>query len=206
MTRLTGGVWNRHTIEVPPGSHTRPTMARVRQSVMARLLPRLGGARVLDVFAGSGVMGFEALSRGAACVRACERDASAARLIAENARHLNLSPAQYLVTPGDALRLLRHPPDAPFDLIYLDPPYGYDRWASVLALIAAHGWLAHDGWLLAEHRRSDALPLAPPWQVHAVWMYGDTRVSVLETAPASPIIEAEPSPMACPKTPESEAL
>ncbi|MBK8189142.1 MAG: 16S rRNA (guanine(966)-N(2))-methyltransferase RsmD [Vampirovibrionales bacterium] len=188
MIRLTGGEWNRRQLTAPPGRKTRPTTARVRQSVMAKLTSHLPGARILDVFAGSGAMSFEALSRGATYALLFERDRHASRLIEENARRLALDANRLKVRTGDALRLLRESAAAPFDILYLDPPYGYEHWQETLGLLVEYAWLVPGGLTLAERRRRDPAPTAEGWQESQAWIYGDTVVSVLECAATSPIM------------------
>ena len=137
----------------------------MRESLFQHLSPRLPGARFLDLFAGSGLMGFEALSRGAASVLAIENNPVHVRLIRQTMADLGLTPAQYEVRCRDAFRLAKKPlatvADAPFDLIFLDPPYALTDLNALIHALLAQGWLAPEGLLLLEQSRH-AVPLALP--------------------------------------------
>lgn len=111
---------------VAPGSGTRPLADRLKQTLFAILEPDLAGARILDLFAGSGAAGIEALSRGAASAVFVERDARAASVIRENLARTGLAGPGARVVRLDALSYLRRPAadDGPFDIVILDPPYG----------------------------------------------------------------------------------
>jgi 16S rRNA (guanine966-N2)-methyltransferase len=138
-----------------PGEGTRPLSDRVKQTLFAILEPDLRGARVLDLFAGSGAGGIEALSRGAASADFVERDANAARVIAENLvrTHFESSGRVHRVDVGSFLRS-RAGVDEPFDIVLVDPPYA-DAAAmnSTLASLAGSSasLLASDCWVVAKH-------------------------------------------------------
>src|SRR5690349_9440951 len=119
--RIIAGRWRGRSIEAPPGLGTRPTADRVRETLFSMLTSRLGSfenLRVADLFAGSGALGLEALSRGAAHATFVESDAKAAAVIKRNAAKLEAEEIQLL--GGSALAL---PKAGPFDLIFADPPY-----------------------------------------------------------------------------------
>ena len=139
--RIIAGEWRGRAIEAPPGSTTRPTADRVRETLFSMLVSRLGSfdeLRVADLFAGSGALGLEALSRGAASATFVESDAKAAAAIRRNAEKLGASD-RVRVIAGSALSL---PRSEPFDLIFADPPYAAGSGTAVVASIAAGGWLA----------------------------------------------------------------
>ena len=120
--RIIAGEWRGRQIEAPPGNATRPTGDRVRETLFSMLASRLGSfedLRVADLFAGSGALGFEALSRGAASATFVESDAGAAAAIRRNAERLGASERARIIA-GSALTL---PRSEPFDLIFADPPY-----------------------------------------------------------------------------------
>jgi 16S rRNA (guanine(966)-N(2))-methyltransferase RsmD len=150
-----------------PGEGTRPFGDRVKQTLFAILEPDLRGATVLDLFAGSGAGGIEALSRGAARAVFVERDATAVRVIGENLARARVAERGAVVR-SDALAYLaeRGATDGPFDLVLLDPPYAAaDLLESALARLAApaatgSGILRPDAWIVAKHFWRTPLPQA----------------------------------------------
>ncbi len=126
--RIIAGEHRGRRIQAPPGQGTRPMLDRVREALFSILEPRLAEARVLDLFAGSGSLGLEALSRGASSARLIERDRRSAKVIEENVRTLGLEE-RATVAVADALRAptWRAPGDGPFDLVFFDPPYAMLR-------------------------------------------------------------------------------
>jgi 16S rRNA (guanine966-N2)-methyltransferase len=155
MTRVIAGIAGGRRLAVPPGTTTRPTSDRAREGLFASLLSELGtfdGARVLDLYAGSGAIGLEALSRGAGHVRLVESDPRAAAVIKANITAVGLPGATLAVDRVE--RLLAHPPadkNNQFDLVIADPPYAVTEEAvtRVLTLLQA-GWLADDALLVIE--------------------------------------------------------
>jgi 16S rRNA (guanine966-N2)-methyltransferase len=139
-----------------PGSGTRPLGDRVKQALFGILQPAIGGSKVVDLFAGSGAAGIEALSRGAAACWFVERDADAARVIAGNLARCRLDGSGAMVIRGDALTWLRDaaPGLAPFDLVLIDPPYA--DTASLEAALSLLGdparpLVAETGIVVAKH-------------------------------------------------------
>jgi 16S rRNA (guanine966-N2)-methyltransferase len=154
--RIIAGSWRGRTIEAPPGQATRPTADRVREALFSMLASRLGSfeeLRVADLFAGSGALGFEALSRGAASAIFVENDAKARAAIRRNAEKLGASGRIQLLT-GSALAL---PRSEPFDLIFADPPYSPGSGNAVAESIRKAEWLAPGGWLSIETARGEAV-------------------------------------------------
>ena len=145
MTRIVAGVARGRRLAVPPGEATRPTSDRAREglfSTIASVLGSMRGARVADLFAGSGAVGLEALSRGAAHVLLVERDPAVVRVIRANVRELGLPGAQVVAAPVS--RVVRSAPAAPYDVVFLDPPYATsdDDVRALLGLLLRHQWLA----------------------------------------------------------------
>lgn len=156
--RIIAGAWRGRPIIAPAGQLTRPTADRTRETLFSMLVSRIGsfeGLRVADLFAGSGALGVEALSRGAAHVSFVERDAAAVKAIRANLDRLGAADRAD-VRATSALSL---GPAAPFDLVLADPPYGEDS-AAVLAAVLRADWLAPGGWLSIETKRKVAI-LAP---------------------------------------------
>ncbi len=171
MTRVIAGAAGGRRLAVPRGMTTRPTSDRAREGLFASLLSELGtldGKRVLDLYAGSGAVGLEALSRGAQGVLLVESDARAAAVIKANVQAVGI-PGATVVTDR-AERLLARPPapdgddarDARYDLVFADPPYAVTdvAVARVLTLLAA-GWLA-DGALVVVERATRSGPFDWP--------------------------------------------
>jgi 16S rRNA (guanine966-N2)-methyltransferase len=147
MTRVIAGKAGGRRLAVPPGTGTRPTSDRAREGLFSTWQSLLGGPlqgeRVLDLYAGSGAVGLEALSRGAGHTLLVEADARAARVIRENVRNLGLPGAE--VRAGKAEQIIRTPaPTDPYDLVFLDPPYAVSDvdLREILLTLRTGGWLA----------------------------------------------------------------
>ncbi|GAA0663492.1 16S rRNA (guanine(966)-N(2))-methyltransferase RsmD [Streptomyces thermocarboxydovorans] len=145
MTRVIAGTAGGRRIAVPPGTGTRPTSDRAREGLFSTWQSLLGGPldgeRVLDLYAGSGAVGLEALSRGAGHVLLVEADARAARVVRENVKSLGLPGAE--VRHGKAEQIIRTPPARPYDVVFLDPPYAVtdDDLREILLTLRSEGWL-----------------------------------------------------------------
>jgi 16S rRNA (guanine966-N2)-methyltransferase len=154
--RIIAGAWRGRPIEAPPGQATRPTADRVRETLFSMLASRLGSfenLRVADLFAGSGALGLEALSRGAASATFVENDSSAAKAIKRNGEALGANDRVQILA-GSALAL---PRSEAFDLILADPPYSPGSGSAVLHAVVAAGWLAPGGWMSVETARGDTV-------------------------------------------------
>ena len=153
MTRVIAGTHGGRILRTPPGSGTRPTSDRVREALFSALEARdaVRGARVLDLYAGSGALGLEALSRGAASCLFVEQDRAALDALRANAAKLGIRPdirAASVMTLG--------PAPAPLDLIMMDPPYGTGAGAVALDKLARQGWTGPATWISIEtDRRED---------------------------------------------------
>jgi len=143
--RIIGGIWRSRILEFPDAADLRPTPDRVRETLFNWLGRNLPGAACLDLFAGSGALGFEALSRGAASVVMVETNAAALRALRENATKLGAE--NVTIVRGDALEFARGARSR-FDVVFLDPPYRLGLQAAVLGLVA--GLLAEDGRVYVE--------------------------------------------------------
>lgn len=160
--RIIGGQWRSRRLEFPDLPGLRPTPNRVRETLFNWLAPRLPGARCLDLFAGSGALGIEALSRGASEVVFVEHHPLAIRALRANLARLKAEGAR--VEPGDALAWLRQP-GTPFEIVLLDPPFGQGLLEPVCAALEAGGWLAETAWIYLEaETESPPLALPAPWK------------------------------------------
>lgn len=165
MTRIIGGAAGGRRLQTPPGDRTRPTSDRVREALFSALEARAGslsGLRVLDLYAGSGAVGLEAWSRGAAQVTLVERERATAALIRANADALGCRVATVLT--GSVRTALARPPAAPFDLVFSDPPYSLPEadLAADLRALAENGWLTSRALVVVERGRRSPAPAWPP--------------------------------------------
>jgi len=160
MSRIIGGAGKGRRLKTAAGENTRPTGARVRQSLFDTLAPVIPGCRFLDAFAGNGGVGLEALSRGAAKVVLVDRSASAVVAAKENARALAHAGGEVLVFRQDAATAIGALADQGmrFDVVYLDPPYASDLYEPLLSVLGEGPLLAEDGVVVAEHFHKRALP------------------------------------------------
>jgi 16S rRNA (guanine966-N2)-methyltransferase len=154
MTRVIAGAAGGRRLAVPPGNGTRPTSDRAREGLFSSwesLLGTLDSVRIADLYAGSGAVGLEALSRGAAHALLVEADTRAARTVRDNVRTLGLPGAE--VRTGKAQQILTGPaPEIPYDLVFLDPPYAVadDDLREILLTLRTQGWLAGDAVVTVE--------------------------------------------------------
>jgi len=160
MSRIIGGAGKGRRLKTAAGENTRPTGARVRQSLFDTLAPVIPGCRFLDAFAGNGGVGLEALSRGAAKVVLVDRSASAVVAAKENARALAHARGEVLVFRQDAATAIGALADQGmrFDVVYLDPPYASDLYEPLLSVLGEGPLLAEGGVVVAEHFHKRALP------------------------------------------------
>jgi 16S rRNA (guanine966-N2)-methyltransferase len=161
MTRIISGVHGGRRLLAPPGAQTRPTSDRVREAYFSALLTMidLEGARFADLYAGSGAIGLEALSRGASHALLVESDAKASRAVRDNIVTLRLGDEARLIT-GKVAQVLAGPPDGgPFDVVFADPPYavGDDEIDEVQRALVGNGWLAPDAVVTFERSTRTAV-------------------------------------------------
>lgn len=193
--KIIGGEFGGRLLVTPAGSATRPSASRVREGVASALDARglLAGARVLDLFAGSGALGFEALSRGAAFLVAVDASPRAVRSIDQNAAALSVS-ARVRVVKADlwarpvaiATRLARGE-GAPFALAFVDAPYAHQaRVPDLLARLAAGGVFAPGATVVVEHTATASPTWPATLTARQMYRYGDTAVTLLEVASGTP--------------------
>jgi 16S rRNA (guanine966-N2)-methyltransferase len=179
VTRIIAGAAKGRRLLTPTGAGTRPTSDRVREAMFSALESELGafaGLRVLDLYAGSGALGLEALSRGAGHVLLVDADARAVRTIRSNISAVGLPGAR--VVQSSALRALAGTPPAPFDVVLADPPYAApgDEVEPVLARLT-QGWLAPKATVVVERSTRDR-PMTWPAGMHGerTRRYGETML------------------------------
>lgn len=186
QVRIIGGRWRGTKLAVPDRPGLRPSSDRVRETLFNWLMPALPGARVLDLFAGTGVLGLEALSRGAARATLVERDPGLAGALREAVAKLS-APAK--VHAADALAWLEGCHDT-FDMVFLDPPFADGLWARALAAVEPR--LAHGARVYVESP-AEALPAVPAdWVLHREGRTRDVRYALYRTPPAQPTVTLRP--------------
>jgi len=190
--RIIAGSLKGRRLKTPSWEGLRPTSDRLRETLFNIVAPRVAASRVLDGYAGTGAVGIEALSRGAAHVVFVERDARAARLIAENLARCGVENG-YAIIRADLARATPPGGEGSFDLIVLDPPYADPQAGAMLARVGR--WLAPGGLLVLEHaRRRPVPPVAGPLAHTRTVASGDSALSFYEpTAPLPAGGETTPS-------------
>jgi 16S rRNA (guanine966-N2)-methyltransferase len=173
--RIVAGEWGGRRIAAPPGRGTRPTTDRVREAWMSAVAPVLPAARVLDLFAGSGALGLEALSRGAVTATFVEHDPKAIAALRANVEALGATEAVRVVKT-DALKYVRGLGVGSFDLALADPPYGQGLAAALAEAFAATPFA---GLLCIEHGKDDVLPELAGMRTRR---YGDTYLTFITAA------------------------
>lgn len=181
--RIIGGQWRGRKLPVPDSPGLRPTTDRVRETLFNWLAPVIQQARCLDGFAGSGALGFEALSRYAAHVTLLENERSIARqleqnavlLKTDNARIINTNTLNWLAQAGE-----------PYDVVFLDPPFRRDLLNQTLTLLEQQGWLAPEAWIYVETEvENGELEIPVTWTLHREKVAGQVayRLYIRQTAP-----------------------
>jgi 16S rRNA (guanine966-N2)-methyltransferase len=177
VPRITGGQLGSRKLKSPQGTSVRPTPGRVKESLFSILMHRLDGARVLDLFAGTGAIGFEAASRGAARVVSVEGQRETAHAIEEAAKNLGIEDV-LTVFPAQVERAL-YRLEGPFDIVYLDPPYAEPVPLQVFRLLRERSLLAPDAVVVYEHAAKRILPDIPGYRSEREEVYGDVALAFL---------------------------
>jgi len=182
--RIIAGEWRRRLLRAPSGNVTRPSADRTRETLFAMLTSRLGdfeGLTVADLFAGSGALGLEALSRGAASCVFVEQDAEALRALRANIAALRAQP-QTTVEPRSVMQL--GPARQPYDLLLLDPPYGTGAGAVAIDRLSRLGWIGPGSWLALETAHDEAVQVKT-LAIEAERKVGKAKLTILRK-PAAP--------------------
>jgi len=175
--RIIGGQWRSRQLPFPDVQGLRPTTDRVRETVFNWLMPYLPGANVLDVFAGSGALGFEALSREADNAVLLEKDSKAAKMLKENTALLKAN-AQVFQT--DSLNWLQTC-DTQFDVIFLDPPFNKGLLPNCIETIESKGLLADKGWIYIESEADlSELNIPSNWHMHRDKKAGQVKLRLFQ--------------------------
>jgi len=176
--RIVSGEWRGRKLVAPAGDTTRPTADRTRETLFSMLMSRLGdfeGLKVADLFAGSGALGLEALSRGAAHCLFVEQDPAAIRAIRANLAALRAQPRAD-VRASSVLSL--GPVKEPLDLVLLDPPYGTGAGAVALDKLVRLGWIGESTWISLE-THADEIPQLKTCEVESERKVGKARLTLL---------------------------
>lgn len=175
MLKLTGGEFRGRNIECPPGKDIRPTSSKTRQGIFNTLFSmgfRTDGAKVLELFAGTGLMSFEAISRGASSAVLVDTAKSSLDVISRNVEHLKISDRVRLVK-NDAILFVEHSDLSCFDLVYLDPPYKYMGYGELLSIMMSK--VSAHTIVIAESDRDIVNEIKTPCDVVKVKNWGKSR-------------------------------
>jgi len=180
--RIIGGRWRGRRLSFPDTGTVRPTPDRVRETLFNWLSPVIAGARCLDLFAGSGALGVEALSQGAASVVFVERDARLARALQDNLARLEAVDAR--VIQAETMAWLEDNTDS-FDVALLDPPFRQGLLAPVCEKLATGHWLSAHALVYLEAARGETPRLPSGWELHREKTAGEVVFRLFRTYPAS---------------------
>jgi len=179
--RITGGEFGGRNLAVPKSDAIRPTQDRVREALFNILAPEIGGAAFLDLFAGSGAVGIEALSRGAASVTFVEANRKHSAVLQQNLIALNFRPSTFNLVVADVYRWIATYTGAGFTMAFADPPYklGEEKgYAQVLVTLAERNVVRPDGLFIAEMTAVQKAEETPGWDLLRDRTYGKTRICI----------------------------
>ncbi|NWO07831.1 MAG: 16S rRNA (guanine(966)-N(2))-methyltransferase RsmD [Alteromonadaceae bacterium] len=180
--RIIGGDWRSRKLRFPAVGGVRPSPARTRETLFNWLAMPLPGARCLDLFAGSGALGLEALSRGAASVTLVDHTQALARALQDNLRLLDCTAGE--VVCQDVQQFLAHRPAEPFDILFMDPPFRQGWLDTLLPLIEQQQWLKPGGWVYIEHERElTGMKVPESWQLYRQKTAGQVTYNLYRTTP-----------------------
>lgn len=162
--RIIGGQWRGRKLSFPDVLHLRPTGDRIRETLFNWLQVDIIGTRCLDLFAGSGALGFEALSRGASHVLFVDNSNKAVQQLKDNCKILSCDIAQAI--QDDALRFLKNKSHIKFNMVFLDPPFQYEILPEVIQLLTENNWLEQSAKIYLEmNAKSDLIELPLGWNI-----------------------------------------
>ncbi|GLQ50135.1 16S rRNA (guanine(966)-N(2))-methyltransferase RsmD [Dyella flava] len=182
--RIIGGHLRNSRLNVPDLPGLRPTPERVRETLFNWLAPTIAGVQALDLCAGTGALGIEALSRGAETVQFVEPDASAADALRDNLSRLKAHGGE--VASVDAVRFLQRTPQR-FGLVFLDPPFALQLWAPLTRTLEEGGWLAAAAQIYVESPRGQAPAVPANWALHREGHAGEVRYALYRRIGSDPL-------------------
>jgi len=178
--RIVAGKWRNRVLPVVDVPGLRPTAERIRETLFNWLAPTIDGARCLDLFAGTGALGIEAMSRGAAAVEFVENSRVAAQALRDSIEALEAPNAA--VRQVDAVGYLGGEPTERFDVVFLDPPFATDQSGELCRLLASRGWLAKGGHVYLEQDSRQRVPDLPDgWEMLKEKVTGKVRYSLIRS-------------------------
>jgi 16S rRNA (guanine966-N2)-methyltransferase len=181
--RIIGGSLRRSRLEVPDAPGLRPTPDRVRETLFNWLAPIIEGARCLDLFAGTGALGIEALSRGAGWVDFIERDPRLAQALRQNLERLRQTDAA--VRCADALQTLGEAPADGYDVVFVDPPFSETLWQPAVMALEGNRWLRAGAWIYLEMPAPAQITVPETWSPHRESAAGAVRYTLYRRLGAS---------------------
>lgn len=178
--RIIGGQWRGRKLAFPDIEGLRPTGDRIRETLFNWLGPYLEGARCLDLYAGSGALGFEALSRGAQGVTFIDNHPKVIQSLKDHAERLQTH--SNTIWQGSAIDWLQttHLDDKPFDIIFLDPPFAEELWNRTIDSLVSFQWLAPQGWVYIETPRGITVSTPSDWKLHRQKTSGQVDYSLYQ--------------------------
>jgi len=179
--RIIAGQWRGRRLQFPTIDGLRPTPDRVRETLFNWLMPVIAGTRCLDLFAGSGALGLEALSRGAAAATFVDQSTQVKQSILANLHLLGCEQAQ--VYAADTLNWLQHPPQGagPYDLVFLDPPFRKDLLKACAARLEEQSLLRDQAWIYIEAEQElRSLPVPDNWRLHRHKIAGQVQYALFQ--------------------------
>ena len=181
--RVIGGSLRRSRLDVPDAPGLRPTPDRVRETLFNWLAPVIEGARCLDLFAGTGALGIEALSRGAGRVDFIERDPRLAQALRQNLERLRQTDAA--VRCADALQTLGEAPPDAYDVVFVDPPFTETLWQPAVMALEGNGWLRAGALVYLEMPAAAQIGVPETWNLHRESAAGAVRYALYRRSGAS---------------------
>lgn len=178
--KITGGALGSRKLKSPKGMQIRPTPGRVKESVFSILMGHIEGARFLDLYSGTGAIGFEAASRGAASVLCVEAHRESANAIEEASQTLGVAKVVRVLGAPAERALYRI--EGPFDIVYLDPPFASDPPLQIFRLLLERTLLAPHAIVIYEHAAKRILPEIPGYRTTRGEVYGDVALAFLEAS------------------------
>jgi 16S rRNA (guanine966-N2)-methyltransferase len=182
--RIIGGSLRNSRLDVPDLPGLRPTPDRVRETLFNWLAPTIAGVQALDLCAGTGALGIEALSRGAAVVRFVERDAQVAQALRDNLTRLKATGGE--VSLAEASAFLQGRAQV-YGLVFLDPPFAQGLWEGLARQLEQGGWLTPSALIYVESPRQQSLQLPPNWQPYRDGAAGDVRYALYRRVAGLPL-------------------